>query len=112
MDTETQATTRQRQRTTRYFRVCVCGARHTALEVVTRQERQFTNSVGRQKWATLSSTGAISTFVKCACGRSFYMAPVKGVIKADVACDARCTEAKGHSCECACGGRNHGAGSV
>lgn len=25
-------------------------------------------------------------------------------------CDARCTSAKGHSCECSCGGVNHGAG--
>jgi hypothetical protein len=25
-------------------------------------------------------------------------------------CDARCLNAKGRNCECACGGRNHGAG--
>jgi hypothetical protein len=25
-------------------------------------------------------------------------------------CDARCTNAKGHNCECSCGGKNHGAG--
>lgn len=24
-------------------------------------------------------------------------------------CDARCTGARGHSCECQCGGKNHGA---
>lgn len=23
-------------------------------------------------------------------------------------CDTRCTEAKGHKCECSCGGHNHG----
>jgi hypothetical protein len=23
-------------------------------------------------------------------------------------CDARCTDAKGHKCECECGGENHG----
>lgn len=23
-------------------------------------------------------------------------------------CDARCTNAKGHKCECSCGGANHG----
>jgi hypothetical protein len=23
-------------------------------------------------------------------------------------CDARCRSAKGHSCECSCGGKNHG----
>jgi hypothetical protein len=26
-------------------------------------------------------------------------------------CDARCLNAKGHNCECACGGSNHGAGT-
>jgi hypothetical protein len=25
-------------------------------------------------------------------------------------CDARCTEAKGHKCECSCNGKNHGKG--
>lgn len=25
-------------------------------------------------------------------------------------CDARCRNAKGHNCECSCGGKNHGAG--
>lgn len=25
-------------------------------------------------------------------------------------CDARCHDAKGHSCRCVCGGRNHGVG--
>ena len=25
-------------------------------------------------------------------------------------CDARCLNAKGHQCECSCGGKNHGAG--
>ena len=27
-------------------------------------------------------------------------------------CDDRCLSAKGHSCECQCGGKNHGANSV
>jgi hypothetical protein len=26
-------------------------------------------------------------------------------------CDARCQHAKGHECECSCGGKNHGIGS-
>lgn len=35
---------------------------------------------------------------------------VKGTYSADVPCDARCTNAKGHLCTCSCGGANHGAG--
>lgn len=35
---------------------------------------------------------------------------VIGRIKENHKCDARCLNSKGHSCECACGGKNHGAG--
>jgi len=27
-------------------------------------------------------------------------------------CDARCMHAKGRNCECSCGGKNHGVGSL
>jgi hypothetical protein len=33
---------------------------------------------------------------------------VDGVLNPDHVCDARCTSARGHSCECSCGGANHG----
>lgn len=36
---------------------------------------------------------------------------VKG-IQTDKKCDSRCTHAKGHNCECACGGANHGSGRL
>ena len=39
-----------------------------------------------------------------ACGR------VQGIFNPAVRCDARCTNARGHNCECSCGGENHGAG--
>lgn len=45
--------------------------------------------------------------VEC-CGRQVARTPVKGV-RNDTPCDDRCTEAKGHKCECSCGGKNHGA---
>lgn len=48
--------------------------------------------------------------VPCACGeRIVFAKPVHGKRNDTVRCDARCTGAKGHSCECSCGGRNHGA---
>ena len=34
---------------------------------------------------------------------------VSGKTNPAVPCDARCTTARGHSCECSCGGKNHGA---
>jgi hypothetical protein len=33
---------------------------------------------------------------------------LKGHKNAAVPCDARCTGARGHNCECQCGGKNHG----
>lgn len=43
------------------------------------------------------------------CGAPKAAAPVQGVFKAHIQCDARCESATGHKCECSCGGMNHGA---
>ncbi len=37
---------------------------------------------------------------------------VKGTYSKDHQCDARCLNAKGHTCTCSCGGANHGRGHV
>ncbi len=34
---------------------------------------------------------------------------VKGTVNPDHKCDSRCTNAKGHNCDCSCGGENHGS---
>jgi hypothetical protein len=41
------------------------------------------------------------------CGRLMSYGELKGTF-APVPCDARCTGARGHNCECSCGGANHG----
>lgn len=46
----------------------------------------------------------------CACGAVVAVRPVVGKHNASIKCDARCEHATGGSCECACGGANHGAG--
>jgi hypothetical protein len=33
---------------------------------------------------------------------------LKAFLKPEQPCDARCTNARGHNCECSCGGKNHG----
>jgi len=33
---------------------------------------------------------------------------LKGFFCAEVVCSAICTGAKGHTCDCSCGGKNHG----
>ncbi len=44
-----------------------------------------------------------------ACGKRVLLRPVSGKVNRAIRCDARCENAIGHKCECACGGRNHGA---
>lgn len=34
---------------------------------------------------------------------------IQGIVNAEHICDSRCTNARGHNCECACGGANHGS---
>lgn len=53
----------------------------------------------------------------CDCdGRVRFMGQVKGSVYQKIenrpACDGRCTHACGPTCDCACGGANHGTGKV
>lgn len=45
----------------------------------------------------------------CTCGAQVSLKRVMGVVN-DHVCDARCMGATGPSCECSCGGKNHGSG--
>lgn len=44
----------------------------------------------------------------CTCGELLYGKAIDGSFNAAHPCDPRCTGATGHSCECSCGGANHG----
>lgn len=44
----------------------------------------------------------------CACGKMMTFGALKAFLNPDHKCDARCTSARGHNCECSCGGANHG----
>lgn len=43
------------------------------------------------------------------CGHMMQTGILKGRFNADIPCNAKCTGARGHSCECSCGGANHGS---
>lgn len=43
------------------------------------------------------------------CGKPLAAKPVRGTFKASVACNAKCMASVGTTCECSCGGKNHGA---
>lgn len=44
----------------------------------------------------------------CVCGAKVNMMCVTGKVNPDIKCNARCRNATGHTCECSCGGKNHG----
>lgn len=50
----------------------------------------------------------VHTAISCACDKLVPYWDVDGHHN-DTPCDARCTSATGHKCECSCGGKNHGA---
>lgn len=43
------------------------------------------------------------------CGRPKWAEPVRGVLRPEIRCNAKCMASKGPQCECSCGGANHGA---
>jgi hypothetical protein len=43
------------------------------------------------------------------CQKLRHARSVRGKFVESKKCDRRCTGAKGHDCECSCGGHNHGA---
>jgi len=44
------------------------------------------------------------------CGNAMQYGELRATVRPEIACDARCMGARGHSCDCSCGGKNHGAG--
>ena len=46
----------------------------------------------------------------CGCGRFMSWGVLDATRRDEVRCDARCTNARGHKCDCSCGGENHGEG--
>ena len=74
---------------------------------------------GRIDWHYLSGwhasvpTSAKGPFnrIRCECGRwTWEPKCILGTVTA-TPCGSACTNAKGHVCECSCGGENHGTGN-
>jgi hypothetical protein len=43
------------------------------------------------------------------CGHKRYAKMVKGIVNHAHKCNDKCMSSRGFSCECSCGGKNHGA---
>jgi hypothetical protein len=64
----------------------------------------------RVAWALLAGVEYENgLYARCGCGRRVLLCQVEGRVSDTVLCDERCTSARGHKCECSCGGLNHGA---
>ena len=100
----------------RYNGKCKCGAKFSILA----SEVSF---IGPEKWigdrgVELSATNGYNYPLYCGaaiytcpgCKMLRYARPVLGKFRAEKKCNALCLSAIGHSCECSCGGKNHGAG--
>jgi len=73
--------------------------------------RRTINQAGRMlpnQWLPASEDGWCPS-----CGERAWSAQrIEGFKVDTVPCDSRCTEAKGHKCDCSCGGANHGKGHL
>jgi hypothetical protein len=49
-----------------------------------------------------------SKLVTCPCGKAVRLQRVFGAYQPDVTCGTKCTSAVGPTCDCSCGGANHG----
>jgi hypothetical protein len=89
-----------------------CGTRYTRL--VLEPIRYSTNKGKTRRLVcglpTLNGVRVYCT-VACSspgCDRYLTFDTVRGTLNPTVPCDARCTNAKGCSCDCSCRGKNHG----
>jgi hypothetical protein len=105
----TQFARPETSRSARYLVKCRCGfvAAFNASRANVRPDG------ARMTEALLVDTGeavALSNgFAACTCGRELRVARVEGRVT-DHACGPKCRTSKGPRCDCACGGKNHGAG--
>lgn len=110
---------------------CRCGARVTAMttkvdglqrfpRTAVLANRYWPKSHDDMQWfeaVSLEETGELvpiegdAAYLPCPSCKAIVLCPrVRGTFANHKRCDARCTNAKGHTCECSCGGANHGKG--
>lgn len=98
----------------RYNGKCKCGAKFSAL-VVSETFGEIAGPVSRHRGTEFHTERfdyaeyCYGLVYVCKCGATRIAKPVQGKFVADKKCNALCQSAAGHSCECACGGKNHGA---
>ncbi len=96
---------------TRYItrKDCPCGAGRTSALLVGRNVAQ---SAAEGPVFIGNSGACLNDFcIACrGCGRNRGAKMVQGKFSTKHVCGAKCLASTGPSCECSCGGKNHGAG--
>lgn len=82
-------------RTARYFGKCRAAGCKTRI-VANINTNNYSREIAQHLCPTHPSTLAIA------------WSPLKGTVNRDKECNGRCMASKGPSCDCACGGDNHG----
>ncbi len=104
---------------TRYLsrKDCPCGAGRTSAILTERYPFGSTNRPDSENaklgpvFIGRSARCLNDTCISCrGCGMNRAADPVRGRISLRHTCGAKCLESKGFTCECSCGGKNHGAG--
>lgn len=90
----------------RYMGRCGCKRPVSALVLSVVHSRKW--SFGETDTAAHEYVNGI-LYVPCPCGRVPVLRPIKGIIRKDKPCNAKCLSGTGGTCECSCGGVNHGA---
>ena len=89
-----------------------CKSAHSMQVTITIVRTYRSDKIGevaRKRTVTMLD-GSIAPAGRVCCGRSWDYRSIDGTTNPKIKCNARCTESKGHVCECSCGGKNHGAG--
>jgi hypothetical protein len=95
---------------TRYNTKGKCKKCNVATSVVAERLPNFNATIASELGFSLAAN-CMGVKVPCrgGCGNWRMAFPVLGRLVPAKGCDGRCMAATGHNCECACGGKNHGA---
>jgi len=112
----------EKQTVRRYNAKCkACGSKKSVLAAHTSKMQTFEGlphhyevflGVNGESYPGAVIGGWDKLWLKCSCGKYAMASTVIGKYVPGKSCDGRCLSGTGRTCECSCGGKNHGAGNA
>lgn len=90
-------------------RACRAAGRPDAFRLVFTRSSESPNRVTDQHGVQRLTHYGVPAVACPGCGRQTNGRKVEGRVVESIVCGAKCLAAKGPSCDCSCGGANHGA---